>query len=145
MASVASPGAAQEWFILGGIVLAVALIPALIRAIAVSRRAPAPMSAGQNLLAFITSLGVVVMIGGAAFVPFFFACWISLRLNASIQPHAAPGIGFSPVVLLIAAMGFGTGCLVGLFVSFTFTASSGAANRSREISNQTPRTQVRRG
>jgi hypothetical protein len=60
------------------IVLLILLVPVLIRTVVVtirSREAGAPLTVGQTLLAFFTSIGIVAVVGVAAGVAFFISCF----------------------------------------------------------------------
>jgi len=71
------------------LVLLIPLVPVLIRTVVLtarSREAGAPMTAGETLLAFFTSIGVVAVVGVAAGVAFLISCFAVCLGGMAVAP-----------------------------------------------------------
>jgi hypothetical protein len=91
-----------------GILLIIVAVPALVRTVVTGSQQKgtgAPLSLGQKVVAFITSLGLMIAVGIAGIIAFEIACWGSC---AAVAVVAGEGEGaFYTGLILGAVAGLG--------------------------------------
>lgn len=99
-----------------GIVMAILVTPAMIRAALASRKRRgqgSPMNIEESFAAFIGSLGVVIAVSVASGVAFYATCWIGFFGGAAVGEIAGAG-GYGAL-----GWGFIFGVVVGIIVGIT--------------------------